>query len=767
MTPSLEMPTWFYIALMIMAAMATDDEVNRSAIALPGCSYQCGGVEIPYPFGLTPECSLNEAFLVTCNTSILPNKPFIEDIPIMSVSVEDADLVIENLVANYCFDGKGNISGHNETLLKFDKFTISTKNIFTVVGCSTVSMIGGILQDDEDYLSGCASFCSSYRNMPNGTCSGVGCCQMTIPSGLKQMNLTVVGSDVTNGSDIFSCGYSFVVEEGEFRFSPAYVPHFPNATVPMVLEWSIGNESCEAAAGSQGFACQGNSSCLNPGFMGGYRCNCLQGFTGNPYLPHVGCRVFVCSDINECDDPNENECTDICINTVGGYRCECPNGYSGSGRKDSNGCVPRRRFHTLILVSGIALAVMGVLVSSSWFFIGFKRWKLIKLKANFFERNGGLMLEQQLSIRDEANQTAKIFTAEELRKATNNYSDDRIVGKGGFGTVYKGILPTGAAVAIKKSKVVDNVQNKQFINEVIVLSQINHRNTVKLLGCCLEEEVPLLVYEFVPNGTLFDHIHKRKSPRPIPWKIRLKIASETAGVLSYLHSSASIPIIHRDVKSTNILLDENYTAKVSDFGASKLVPLDQVDLNTIVQGTLGYLDPEYLQTSQLTEKSDVYSFGVVLVELMTGKVPLSFSRSEEERNLSMYFLIALKQNRLREILDKNLGSDVEYEQLKEVASLAKRCLKVKGEERPTMKEVAAELEGLFHMAFGHPWMVDDKSPLVEESEALVSEEKEKQKEDRVDSVRREVESGTECTEGSNRYDSFPTHQMIPKADSGR
>lgn len=185
MTSSLEMPTWFYIAFMIMAAMA-DDEVDRSAIALPGCSYQCGEVEIPYPFGLTPECSLNEAFLVTCNTSILPNKPFVDNIPIMSVSVEDADLVIENLVANYCFDGKGNMSGHNETLLKFDKFTISTKNIFTVVGCSTVSMIGGILQDDEDYLSGCASFCSSYRNMPNGTCSGVGCCQMTIPSGLKQ-----------------------------------------------------------------------------------------------------------------------------------------------------------------------------------------------------------------------------------------------------------------------------------------------------------------------------------------------------------------------------------------------------------------------------------------------------------------------------------------------------------------------------------------------------------------------------------------------------
>lgn len=398
---------------------------------------------------------------------------------------------------------------------------------------------------------------------------------------------------------------------------------------------------------------------------------------------------------------------------------------------------------------------MTLLVSSSWFYIGFKRWTLIKLKANFFERNGGLMLEQQLSIRDKAAQTAKIFTAEELQRATNNYSDDRIVGKGGFGTVYKGILPTGVAVAIKKSKIIDKTQNKQFINEVVVLSQINHRNTVKLLGCCLEEEVPLLVYEFVSNGTLFDHIHKRKSQQSIPWKIRLKIASETAGVLSYLHSSATIPIIHRDVKSTNILLDENFTAKVSDFGASKLVPLDQADLNTIVQGTLGYLDPEYLQTSQLTEKSDVYSFGVVLVELITGKVPLSFSRSEEERNLSMYFLIALKQNQLREILDKSLSRDLDYEQLKEVARLAKRCLRVKGEERPTMKMVAAELEGLCRMAFGHPWIVDDKSSIVEETELLISEEKEVG----VYSVHRDDETdGTE---------SFPTNQMIPKAHPGR
>ncbi|XP_017700089.2 wall-associated receptor kinase-like 1 [Phoenix dactylifera] len=316
------------------------------------------------------------------------------------------------------------------------------------------------------------------------------------------------------------------------------------------------------------------------------------------------------------------------------------------------------------------------------------------MKAKFFQQNGGLFLQQQI-LNQDSNATVKIFSIEELEKATNNFNESQILGHGGYGTVFKDVLPSQKVVAIKKSKLVDESQIEQFINEIAILSQITHKNVVRLLGCCLETQVPLLVYEFISNGTLFNHIHGESQVFLMPWEDRLRIAAEA---LLYLHSAVSVPIIHRDVKSANILLDENYIAKVSDFGASRSVPFDQTHITTLVQGTFGYLDPEYFHTSKLTEKSDVYSFVVVLVELLTRELPVFFAKPEDQRNLAFYFTSMFDEQCLLQLVEPQIVKESGMEQLFVVAKLARRCLNLKGEERPSMKEVAMELERLrrFH-----------------------------------------------------------------------
>ncbi|CAN1126230.1 Wall-associated receptor kinase-like 22 [Linum perenne] len=209
------------------------------------------------------------------------------------------------------------------------------------------------------------------------------------------------------------------------------------------------------------------------------------------------------------------------------------------------------------------------------------------------------------------------------------------------------------------------------------------KNVVKLLGCCLETQVPLLVYEFIPNGTLFHYLHDRRPVEQqliLTWKARLRIATEVAGALSYLHSAASTPVYHRDIKSTNILLDGECRAKIADFGISRTINIDQTHLTTKVQGTFGYLDPEYYQSSQFTEKSDVYSFGVVLVELLTRKRAVSCSIEE--------------RNHVLEMIDRELKMEAKTEEILIVAELAKKCLRLTGKERPSMKQVTTALESI-------------------------------------------------------------------------
>ncbi|THG12887.1 hypothetical protein TEA_015779 [Camellia sinensis var. sinensis] len=200
-----------------------------------------------------------------------------------------------------------------------------------------------------------------------------------------------------------------------------------------------------------------------------------------------------------------------------------------------------------------------------------------KRKEYFFKRNGGFLLQRKLSSND-GSEKIKLFNSKELEKATYHYHEDHILDQGGQGTAYKGMLSDGRIIAVKKSKVVDEGRVEQFINEVFILSQIVHRNIVKLLGCCLETDVPLLIYEFILNGTLSQHIHDPTEEFPLSWEMHFRIATEVAKAFSYLHYAASIPIYHRDMKSTNILLDDKYKAKVSNFGTLTSIDVDNTHL---------------------------------------------------------------------------------------------------------------------------------------------------------------------------------------------
>ena len=316
-----------------------------------------------------------------------------------------------------------------------------------------------------------------------------------------------------------------------------------------------------------------------------------------------------------------------------------------------------------------------------------------RLKEKFFKQNHGLLLQQLISQNTDIGERM-IITLRELEKATDNFDKTREVGGGGHGVVYKGILNLHV-VAIKKSKIVVQREIDDFINEVAILSQVNHRNVVKLLGCCLETEVPLLVYEFISNGTLYHHLHV-EGAISLSWDDRLRIVLEVARALSYLHSSTSMPIYHRDIKSSNVLLDDSLTAKVSDFGASRYIPIDQTGVTTAIQGTFGYLDPMYYYTGRLTAMSDVFSFGVLTMELLTRKKPFIYRSGDGDGDgdgLVSHFSSLFREGKLADIIDPQVMEE-DNGDIQEVATLAVMCTKLKGEGRPTMREVELILENL-------------------------------------------------------------------------
>ncbi|KAL1361278.1 LEAF RUST 10 DISEASE-RESISTANCEUS RECEPTOR-LIKE PROTEIN KINASE-like 1.4 isoform X2 [Arachis hypogaea] len=296
----------------------------------------------------------------------------------------------------------------------------------------------------------------------------------------------------------------------------------------------------------------------------------------------------------------------------------------------------------------------------------------------------------------------QVFDYAELEEATNNFDPSRELGEGGFGTVYKGMLQDGRVVAVKRHYESHLKRVEQYMNEVELLAHLRHKNLVTLFGCTSRHSRELiLVYEFIPNGTLADHLHgSLANSTLLTWNVRYKVALETAEALSYLHSKK---VIHRDVKSTNILLTETFQVKVGDFGLSRLFPKFVTHVSTAPQGTPGYVDPEYYQNYQLTDKSDVYSFGVVLVELISSLQAVDITRNRNEVNLASLAVNRIQNQELHDMVDPCLGFEKDNDvrrMVTAVAELAFRCLQQQRDMRPSMDEVLEILRGVKGDEFG-------------------------------------------------------------------
>nr|POE93777.1 wall-associated receptor kinase 1 [Quercus suber] len=625
---------WFLVVLFVWACIATASLV-ASSVANPGCLETCGDVIVPYPFGIEdPKCAKDNKTFLL-DSNRSTNPPKLY----IGENIFVYNISVENSTVTTGIDAA--FRCYNEAGLKwqFDQqITLEeTPLTFSNSRNKFTSLGCDNLALMNDANGGFGGGCFSLCSHNESSPSDDGSC-----SGVgccqtpipKHLKTLNITLGKVSSSNISDISKGNISCIYAFLTDPTL---FNMSTIDLHIDPSIDKR-------------YPSSPVVLDWVVGKKNCEAREGTSG-----------YACGDTGTLCSYSDNG---------RGYRCSCQEGYMGN---------PYLRQGCQVLG-----AIISFVISIRLIFILYKRRRQEK---NFI-KHGGLVLQ---------NQRVRIFKEEELIKVTNNYG--HLLGQGGFGSVYRGVLADDTHIAVKKPKGLDKTDlNQQFQHEICIISQVNHKNVVKLLGLCLHTDIPLLVYEFISNGTLFEHIHKTKSSFLRSWKNCLRIAEETASALNYLHSSADPPIIHRDVKSSNILLDDHHTAKVSDFGASVLIPLGQNGLAIAVQGTFGYLDPEYLTTGNLTAKSDVYSFGVLLIELLTGQNPCTFTRFGERSNLIQYFISSLENKNLFQILNVEAIDRIEREQILEVAKLIVNCLNSCGEKRPPMMEVVEVLAKLMRVS---------------------------------------------------------------------
>ncbi|XP_019437992.1 PREDICTED: wall-associated receptor kinase-like 14 isoform X2 [Lupinus angustifolius] len=512
-------------------------------------------------------------------------------------------------------------------------------------------------------------------------------------------------------------------------FSHKYAPTSGNVILlknctETMSQCSITETLVESHFDSDG--CNGDRS----GNLSCYVENSTKGFMSDRKLERLGCEYFMSSISTEdlrnnsgtavslevatielgwwlkgsCECSGDANCTQIVSPVDGkvGFRCLCKQGFVGDGflagigcRKVSSTCNPSKyllgkcggtaRF--LVLIGAFVFGASLMITVGSLCFLFRRRTKLRVTKST-----------KRRITEATGNYSVPIYPYKDIEKATNSFSEKQQLGNGAYGTVYAGKLYNDEWVAIKRIKHRDTDSIEQVMNEIKLLSSVSHTNLVRLLGCSIEYGEQILVFEFMPNGTLSQHLQRERG-NGLPWPVRLTIAAETAQAIAHLHSTINPPIYHRDIKSSNILLDYNFRSKVADFGLSRLGMTETSHISTAPQGTPGYVDPQYHQDFQLSDKSDVYSFGVVLVEIITGMKVVDFSRPHNEVNLASLAADRIGKGLLDEIIDPFLEPEVSndawtFSSVHKISELAFRCLAFHRDMRPSMTEIATELEHL-------------------------------------------------------------------------